>query len=258
MLATRHREELPVPPLGNVRAGRGVLLQPSPSARRWRQQRRITRMSIFRPLSVIVLVFGLVWGAAAPRAAPATDPAGFINDLVTTALKALDNKQLSSDDRARQFKELLEQDFDMPRIGHFVLGRYWNDASDPDKQQFQKLFQEYVVRAYAQRFSEYSGETVKIMGSRPESETSTIVQSQILRTDGAPPAKVDWRVRKSDNGFKIVDVDVEGVSMVLTQREEFGSVMQRSGGIAGLNKTLVEKLASGDTSLAAPVLPKKQ
>jgi phospholipid transport system substrate-binding protein len=213
-------------------------------------------MSIFRPLSVIVLVFGLAVGAA--RAAPAADPAGFINDLVTTALKALDNKQLSTDDRARQFKELLEQDFDMPRIGRFVLGRYWNDSSDQDKQQFQKLFQEYVVRAYAQRFSEYSGETVKIMGSRPESETSTIVQSQILRTDGAPPAKVDWRVRKSDNGFKIVDVDVEGVSMVLTQREEFGSVMQRSGGIAGLNKTLVDKLASGDTSLAAPVLPKKQ
>ena len=56
-------------------------------------------------------------------------------------------------------------------------------------------------------------------------------------------------MRKADDGFKIVDVDVEGVSMVLTQREEFSSVIQRSGGLAGLNKTLQEKLASGDTSL---------
>jgi phospholipid transport system substrate-binding protein len=87
-----------------------------------------------------------------------------------------------------------------------------------------------------------------------------LVSSQVLRTDGAPPAKVDWRVRKDNaGGFKIVDIDVEGVSMLLTQREEFGSVIQRSGGdIAGLNKTLEQKLASGDTSLAAPPLPQSR
>src|SRR6266851_3526021 len=66
-------------------------------------------------------------------------------------------------------------------------------------------------------------------------------------------------VRKQDNDYKVVDIDVEGVSMLVTQREEFGSVIQRSGGtIAGLNKTLQERLASGDTSLAAPPLPQKQ
>jgi phospholipid transport system substrate-binding protein len=208
-------------------------------------------MFLRRLLRLSVLIVGLAL-ATAGLANAAGDPAGFINELVDQALKALDNKQLTTEDRARQFRDLLDHDFDMTRIARFVLGRYWNDASEADRQRFQKLFEEYVVRGYAQRFSDYSGEKVKITGSRPESETSTLVQSQIIRTDGAPPAKVDWRVRKDDHGFKIVDVDVEGVSMVLTQREEFSSVIQRSGGLAGLNKTLEEKLASGDLTLASP------
>jgi phospholipid transport system substrate-binding protein len=215
-------------------------------------------MSLQRPSSALLLIVGLALGAAGFARAEPADPAGFINELVSQALSTIDSKQASEQDRTKKFRDLLAKDFDMPRIGRFVLGRYWNAASDPEKEQFQQLFQEYVVRAYAQRFGEYNGETVKITGSRQESETSTLVQSQILRPNGAPPAKVDWRVRKGDTGFRIVDVDVEGVSMVLTQREEFGSVMQRTGGIAGLIKTLQEKLASGDTSLAAPVLPKKE
>ena len=202
-----------------------------------------------RLLRVLILVVGVCLAAGGVGRAAGTDPAGFINALVDQALKALDNKQLTNEDRARQFRELLDHDFDMTRIARFVLGRYWNEASEQDRQQFQKLFEAYVVRGYAQRFSDYSGEKVKITGSRPEGETSTVVQSQIIRTDGAPPAKVDWRVRKSDAGYKIVDVDVEGVSMVVTQREEFSSVIQRSGGLAGLNKMLQEKLASGDTNL---------
>jgi len=215
-------------------------------------------MFLRRPLRLLILVAGLGLAAAGPSEAAAGDAAGFINDLVSQALKALDDKQLTTEDRAKQFRELLDQDFDMARISRFVLGRYWNEANEQEKKQFETLFEEYVVRAYAQRFSDYSGEQVKITGSRPEGDTSTLVQSQIVRTNGAPPAKVDWRVRKVEDGFKIVDVDVEGVSMILTQREEFSSVIQRAGGLAGLNRTLQEKLASGDTSLASPPLPKQQ
>lgn len=204
------------------------------------------------------LAFALALFVVPAKAAAPSDAAGFVNDLVNSALKTLDNKQLSEEERAKTFRELLDRDFDMPRISRFVLGPYWREASDQEKQQFQKLFEDYVVRSYAQRFSEYSGEQVKVTGSRPESETSTLVQSQVVRQNG-PPAKVDWRVRKDDKGFKIVDVDVEGVSMVLTQREEFSSVIQRSGGtVAGLNKELQQKLAQGDTSLAAPILPQKK
>jgi len=208
-------------------------------------------MVLRRPLRLLLVVIGLSLAATGVGRA-AGDPAGFISELVNKALQALDNRALSNEDRVHQFRDLLERDFDIARIARFVLGRYWNEATDQERQQFQKLFEEYVVQGYAQRFSEYSGETVKITGSRPESETSTLVQSQIISPKGAPPAKVDWRVRKDDGGFKIVDVDVEGVSMVLTQREEFSAVIQRNGGLAGLNRELQQKLASGDFILNKP------
>ena len=212
-----------------------------------------------RPLFLLVLVASLGLAAAGGRAAPTNEATAFVNDLLGKALQSLADKSLSDEQREKQFRTMLDTKFDMPRISRFVLGRYWTTASDQDKQNFQKLFEDYVVRAYSARFSQYSGEQVKVIGSRPESQTVTLVTSQILRDNGAPPAKIDWRVRKQDNDYKVVDIDVEGVSMLVTQREEFGSVIQRSGGtIAGLNKTLQERLASGDTSLAAPPLPQKQ
>ena len=207
-----------------------------------------------RPLRLLLLVCALA--VAAPSAHAATDAGGFITNLVNEALKALQNKQMSQEDRAKDFRQLLDQNFDMQRISRFVLGRYWKEASDQDRQRFLQLFEEYVVRSYAQRFSEYSGETVKVTSQRPEGETTVLVQSEILRPSGSPPAKVDWRVHKDGDSFKIVDVDVEGVSMIVTQREEFSSVIQRNGGVAGLNRELEEKLAAGDTGMAQPPLPK--
>ncbi|HZB92467.1 MAG TPA: ABC transporter substrate-binding protein [Stellaceae bacterium] len=215
-------------------------------------------MSLRHPLRLLVLIVGLTLAAGGVEAdAPAATPSSFISGLVDSAVGALANKQLTQEDRAKEFHALLDRDFDMPRISRFVLGRYWKEASDTERQHFLQLFEEYVVRSYAQRFAQYSGETVKVTGARPEGETTTLVQSEVLQTSGAPPAKVDWRVRKDEDGFKIVDVDVEGVSMVLTQREEFSSVIERAGGVAGLNRELEQKLASGDTTMAAP-LPKKE
>lgn len=212
-----------------------------------------------RPLFLLVFVASLGLAAASGRAAGAADASAFVSDLLGKALQSLADKSMTDEQREKQFRSMLDANFDMPRISRFVLGRYWTTASEQDRQNFQKLFEDYVVRAYSARFSQYSGEQVKVIGSRPESDTVTLVTSQILRPNGAPPAKIDWRVRKQDNNLKIVDIDVEGVSMLVTQREEFGSVIQRSGGtVAGLNKTLKERLASGDTSLAAPPLPQKQ
>jgi len=202
-----------------------------------------------------LLLLGLLIAAPVRAAAP-SDAGAFIDGLVHDALGTINSKQATQEDRTKHFRDLLEKDFDMTFISHFVLGRYWNPASEQERQQFIKLFTEYLVRSYAQRFSEYSGETVKITGTRDAGDNA-IVRSEIIHPNGGDPAKVDWRVRKEDSGYRIVDVDVEGVSMLVTQRDQFGSVMQHEGGVAGLNKTLEQKLASGDTSLAAPILPKK-
>ena len=131
-----------------------------------------------------------------------------------------------------QLRPLFIQNFDMPTIGRFVLGRYWNQATPSQQTTYTDLFTEMVVRTYTRRFVGYDvGQTFQIDGSRADGNTDVIVQSQIIQTGGAPPIAVDWRVRDYGGGtYKILDVVIEGVSMAATQRSEFSSIIQRNGG----------------------------
>jgi len=186
----------------------------------------------------------------APRvqAAPSKEAETYIGNLANQALKDLSDK-LPEPELEKRFRTLLDKNFDMPRISRFVLGRYWTGATEPERQDFQRLFEAYVVRAYSIRFSEYSGETVKVTGSRSESAENTVVASQIIQSDGAPPVHVDWIVRKDSGEFRIADVSVDGVSMVLTQKQEFAAVIERNGGgVAALNKAIQDKLSSTNTA----------
>ena len=170
-----------------------------------------------------------------------------VNGLVQQALALMRNKQLDDNMRNQQFEAMLDQNFDIPRISRFVLGRYWIMADAQDINTFNNLFEQWVVRTYSQRFKDYKGETINVTGARPESDTSFVVQSQLIHPDGSPPADIDWHVNKEPDGFKILDIEVEGVSMALTEREEFSSVIQRNGGsVASLNQAMQQKLATSE------------
>ncbi len=191
-----------------------------------------------------LLAFG-GWAALNPAFAQSADSgaSAFIQKLGTEAINSFATKGQPKPQALAKFKQLLNEGFDVPYIGRWVLGRYWNQASPQQQQEYQKLFEQLIVNTYANRFVEYSGETFKITGARPEGESDTMVMTQVIRPSG-PPVAVDWRVRKRDAGYKIIDVVVEGVSMGVTQRQEFSSVIQSNGGrIDGLIQALRQKTA---------------
>lgn len=125
-----------------------------------------------------------------------------------------------------------------------MLGRYWRLASPEQQQEFLKLFDDYVVYVYTARLSDFEGEQFKINGERPD-QGAVIVSTDVI-TPGAPsPLRVDWRLVDDDGSYKISDVIVEGVSMLVTQRSEFASVIQRHGGqLEGLLDVMREKAAA--------------
>jgi phospholipid transport system substrate-binding protein len=174
------------------------------------------------------------------RPAAAADPATVITDLGNQALQVL-GKNVGSDQRVARFRRLFTEDFDVPGIARFVLGRYWNIATEPQQQEFVRLFTNYIALAYSNRLAEYSGETLRVTGTRPAPDGS-VVSSEIIRPNGAPPARVDWLLTQHDSAYRISDVVVEGVSMAVTQRSEFASVIQRNGGqVQGLITALRQK-----------------
>ena len=178
-----------------------------------------------------------------PAFAQSSDPgaSAFIQKLGTEAINSFANKAQPRPEALARFKNLLNAGFDVPYIARWVLGRYWNQASPQQQQEYLQLFERLIVKTYADRFVEYSGETFKITGSRPEGDTDAMVTTQVIRPNG-PPVAVEWRVRKRDATYKIIDVAVEGVSMGLTQRQEFASVIQSNGGrIDGLLQALRQR-----------------
>lgn len=206
--------------------------------------------SVSRRILLAVLLTPLVLvPAAAPRANANPQAVAFIDTLVNKALHVLAQQNMTEQQREQHFSTLFKRNFDIPRIARFVLGRYWRTASPSERQKFIDTYREFIIRSYASRFSGYGGETVKVTGTRPETADIIVVNSEIVHPNGDPPIRVSWRVRKGPDGFKIIDVAVEGVSMMLAQREEFASVIERNGGtVAGLTKAIQHKLQSNMSS----------
>jgi len=190
-------------------------------------------------LTTLLLLIATASSAAPPSAITA-DADVFMNELWTRAVEVL-SKKLPLAERLARFRQLFHADFDGPGIARFVLGRYWRSASKEEQQEYLNLFEDYVVFVYGTRLSNFSGEKFKVRGSRTD-ENGTIVSTDILHPGGEPPIKVDWRLVSDNGAFKINDVVIEGISMMMTQRSEFASVIQRHGGqIGGLLALMREK-----------------
>ncbi len=188
-------------------------------------------------------VFGAVSVALviAASTARAASPAEFVRMAGDRTFQSLGDGAITDTERQQRFRAILIDIFDIPTIGQFVLGRYWRVSTDAQKAEYLRLFEEFVVQAYTNRFKELGDKKFNVGLTQPVTEDDTLVQTEIQESKG-PPIKVNWRVRNLPKGFKVIDVQVEGVSMSITQRDEFASVIRTRGGtIDGLLAALREK-----------------
>ncbi|MDY0029764.1 MAG: ABC transporter substrate-binding protein [Pseudobdellovibrionaceae bacterium] len=154
----------------------------------------------------------------------------FVKSTAEKGLTFLSDPESSQDQKKREFKKLLDNSFDLDTIGRFVLGKYWNSATPDQQKEYNSLFRKMVVEVYAGRFSDYKGQKFEVKSVRAISSKDALVTSFIYPESGGEPIQVDWRVRKTGAIYKVVDVLVTGVSMSVTQRSDFASVIQRGGG----------------------------
>lgn len=190
--------------------------------------------SLLRPAILIAaIVAPLMFGGEARAQATASQ---FISVLGQQAISTLQSTAGSLEQREQQFRGILAQNFDVPFIGRFVLGQHWRRATPQQQADYLALFEDFLVLTYSRRLGGYTGETLSIVGERPANDRDTVVRTRIDRPSGAP-IDADWRVRLIDGHFKIIDIEVAGVSMALTQRSEFASVIGRNG-INGLIEVL--------------------
>lgn len=154
----------------------------------------------------------------------------FVQDTAERGLKFLSNPNADTAVKKQEFKKLLDNNFDLDTIGRFALGTYWRSATPAQQKEYLTLFRRMVVDVYTARFNDYKGQKFEAKSFRAVSQTDTLVTSYIIPADGSQNIQVDWRVRNKGGSYKIVDVLVSGVSMSVTQRSDFASVIQRGGG----------------------------
>ncbi len=181
---------------------------------------------MIRVLCLLALLIAAPYNVSV--AAPANGAEQFIDGLGQKAIALLADQSVTKPQREAQFADMLKTNFDLKTIGRFALGRHWQEATDQQKTDYQRLFENMVSTVYIQRFDAYAGQKFEVLNSVPAG-SDTSVRSRI-NIQGTSPIAVEWRVRGKEGNYKIVDVVVENVSMSLTQRNDFDAVIQKAGG----------------------------
>lgn len=176
-----------------------------------------------------------------------TDPTAFINHFAEAGITDILAADISDEEKTARFRELFNEGFDIPAISRFVIGRSWRRAKDEEKEAFIDVFEDVIVYTWSRRFGEYDGQTIEVRGTSPDGDTGTLVESAIV-DDNAQAIAVQWRLRQRDEGLRIVDIIVEGVSMAITYRQDYASVIRQSGGMQGLLAELRKQVAASSES----------
>jgi phospholipid transport system substrate-binding protein len=181
---------------------------------------------------------------ATPVFAQDLGPEDLVKKVTAEVLDALKNdKQLAQGERQRAIKlaeEKVLPHVDFEESTRLAVGRSWAKATPEQKKRLTQEFRNMLVRTYSNAIQPYEGQQMKVMPVRMKpGDTEVTVQNQFMR-GGAQPVKIDYSMRKTDQGWKIYDIVVEGVSLVLTYRSEFDAVVKQEG-IDGLIKRLAQK-----------------
>ena len=178
-----------------------------------------------------------------------------ITDEVLAAIKS--DKQLAAGDKQKAIKlaeEKVLPYIDFEQATRLAVGRAWSQASAEQKKRLVGEFRNMLVRTYSNAISAYQGQTLKVLPARGKQDPEdTVVRTQFVRA-GGQPLPIEFHMRQADKTWKVYDIVVEGVSLVMTYRSEFDAVVKQDG-IDGLIKRLAQK--NTPASVGGSAAPKK-
>ena len=186
-------------------------------------------------LILLILSPIAVWGANS------SEEETFVEKFADEAIMILSNDQISKKEKNDQFTNLVMSAIDLNLISQFVLSKTWKSATDDQKERYLSAFKTYFINSYANKLDQYSGEKIIVNGSE-EAGKYVIVDTNIVR-EGTDTLKINlkWRLLNKNGDIRIIDLNIEGISLVIAQREEFQSFLANNDGNL---ETLIEKIVS--------------
>ena len=160
----------------------------------------------------------------------AIEPDVFVQSTVNRASDTL-SKNISKKEKMIELQELAKDTVDIKGIGFYTLGKYRKEISDEQKEKYAKLFENYFLKSFSSRLSEYSNPKINVISKDKKNDKYTIVSSILVATKDRPEVKIDWRIyTKNPDKPLIRDLIIEGLSLARTQKEEFASIIKSNNG----------------------------
>ena len=149
----------------------------------------------------------------------------FVQSTVNRASKIL-SENISKEEKIDKLKIIAKETVDIKGIGFYTLGSIRKNLNDKQKEKYEKLFEEYFLKSFSSRLSEYTNPEIDVFSKEVLSENYTIVNSLLKGTSERPEVKIDWRIyTKNPENPLIRDLIIEGLSLARTQKEEFSSIL---------------------------------
>jgi len=191
--------------------------------------------------------------ARAAQAEAARDQAAeeFVQAQGQRLVSILADQSESAADRISAFRAAVNEIADVPRITRFVLGKYARTITPAQMQRFAPVFQDYAQDVYQQRLADFHADTLTVTGSLVRKSGDVVVRTSITGGDVRQPTQISWRVLGSDSNWKVVDVEVSGVWLAITQQDDFVSTIDNHGGSIDALISRLEELTRGEAAAPA-------
>jgi len=185
-------------------------------------------MRSYFPMIVCLLLTVLV--SANSYAAGPDDARRFVDEVGKKVLASV-NSNAPEEQKKQQLRQMFSENVDMEWMGKFVLANGLAQATDDQKTRYLSAYKKYLLSRYTNNFSTYTGSDYTINDVKPVAEGQYTVGMAVKAPKaGQPDIQAGYRVRISENGqYKIIDIIIEGVSLITSQRSEFASALQKGG-----------------------------
>ena len=187
-----------------------------------------------KKLVTIIFLINLILGKAYSM-----QPDVFVQSTVNKASEIL-SKNISKEEKTNGLRIIAKETVDIIGVGFYSLGSARKILNDKQKQKYFDLFEDYFLKSFASRLSEYTNPKIEVQNKKIINKNYTIVNSVLVGTSDRPEVKIDWRIyTKNPDNPLIRDLIIEGLSLARTQKEEFASILNSNDGdIKVLFKTL--------------------
>ena len=173
-----------------------------------------------KKILLILLVFNIKFNYV-----NSIEPDVFVQSTVNRASQTL-SKNISKKEKINELKSIAKETVDIKGVGYYSLGSARKNLNDSQKIQYLKLFEDYFLKSFSSRLSEYTNPEIEVKNKKVLNKNYTIVNSLLVETSERPEVKIDWRVYTKDPENPLIrDLIIEGLSLARTQKEEFASIL---------------------------------